>query len=88
MQVKGRVAFGSPLARFNPPGKAVRRFLLPPRKCQFFENGWLGVKLGRKRGGFTGGLRKKDEKEGSATRHQHGCEAAADFAPDGGADHR
>lgn len=35
VQVKGRVAFKSPLARFTPPGKAVRGFLLPPEKSRF-----------------------------------------------------
>lgn len=31
VQVKGRVALKSPLARFTPPGKAVRGFLLHPK---------------------------------------------------------
>lgn len=35
VQVKGRVALKSPLARFTPPGKAVRGFLLPPGKSRF-----------------------------------------------------
>lgn len=35
VQVKGQVAFKSHLARFTPPGKAVRGFLLPPRKSDF-----------------------------------------------------
>lgn len=35
VQVKGRVALKIPLARFTPPGKAVRGFLLPPGKSRF-----------------------------------------------------
>ena len=35
VQVKGRVALKSPLARFTPPGKAVRGFRLPPGKSRF-----------------------------------------------------
>ena len=32
VQVKGRVALKSPLARFTPPGKAVRKKKVPPRE--------------------------------------------------------
>lgn len=35
VQVKERVALKSHLARLTPPGKAVREFLLPPRKVCF-----------------------------------------------------
>lgn len=45
VQVKGRVAFGSPLARFTPHGKAVRRFSLPPGKCELSQIGWPGSPL-------------------------------------------
>ena len=37
VQVKGRVAFASPLARFTPPGKAVRERRMPPTGAGFPE---------------------------------------------------
>ncbi|RKJ19326.1 hypothetical protein D7X48_13880 [bacterium D16-50] len=44
MQVKGRVAFAGPPARFTPPGKAVRERKMPPRDTGFLKTKWLGRK--------------------------------------------
>ena len=45
VQVKGRVALKSPLARFTPPVKAVRGFSVPPRKSPFTKSGGLYQKF-------------------------------------------
>ena len=73
VQVKGRVAFGSPLARFTPSGKAVRGFLLPPKKCELSKIGWHGMKYGRKRGGFSGGLGRLDSAARPLARLRKNC---------------
>ena len=65
MQVKGRVAFASPLARFTPPGKAVREKKMPPKDAGFLEIRWLGKKIGRKKGRFRGGLGKREDAMGA-----------------------
>ena len=45
VQVKGRVALKSLLARFTPPVKAVRGFSVPPRKSPFTKSGGLYQKF-------------------------------------------
>ena len=47
VQVKGRVALKSPLARFTPPGKAVREKHLAPGKT----GGWKTERAGYKKNG-------------------------------------
>ena len=66
VQVKGRVAFASPLARFTPPGKAVREKKMPPKDAGFLGIRWLGRENGRKRGDFRGGLGKTGRKREDA----------------------
>ena len=47
VQVKGRVAWGSPLARFTPPGKAVRELHPAPGKFLLGNRGgWQGSLAG------------------------------------------
>lgn len=40
MQIKGRVAFTSPLTRETPPGKAERERKMPPRDTGYCKIGW------------------------------------------------
>lgn len=63
VQVKGRVAFASPLARSTPPGKAVREREMPPTDAGFPKIRWLGGENGRKRGNFRGGFGKAGGKK-------------------------
>lgn len=66
MQVKGRVAFGSPLARSTPPGKAVRERKMPPTDAGFRKIGWLGREISRKRERFRDGLGRAGRKKEGA----------------------
>lgn len=62
MQVKGRVAFASSLARKTPSGKAVREKKMPPRDRDYCKIGWHKKGIRRKQGvrvGGTDGSRKK-----------------------------
>lgn len=56
MQVKGRVAFGSPLARKTPPSKAVREKKMPPRDVGYCKIGWHKKEIRRKQGIRVGGM--------------------------------
>lgn len=56
VQVKGRVAFVSPLARKAPPGKAEREKKMPPINAGFNKNGWHMNKISRKQGIYVGGM--------------------------------
>ncbi len=64
VQVKGRVAFASPPARFTPPGKAVRERKMPPTGAGFPKIRWLDREISRKRERFRGGLGKAGGKKG------------------------
>ncbi len=55
MQVKGRVAFASPLARKAPSGKAVRKKKMPPTDAGFHKIRWHINKISRKQGIYVGG---------------------------------
>ena len=70
VQVKGRVAWGSPLARFTPPGKAVRELHPAPGKFLLGNRGgWQGSLAGywgEKQGGFDNTSRKEALMGGNA----------------------
>ena len=75
VQVKGRVAFASPLARFTPPGKAVRERQMPPRDTGFQIIRWLDREISRKirrKGGF---LRVAGGKQGRRKEDAMGANA-------------
>ena len=55
-----------PLARFTPPGKAVREKKVPPREGRILKNRWLMRKNGRNRGNGLRWLEKRTGRGGQS----------------------